>query len=140
MVQVSLNVTLFFQIVQFLIIILIVNFLIVKPIRATMLRREGKINALKEKSAASLAAIEQKALEYDEKLKVTRAEIAEYQEKLRADANIRSQTLFEKVKTESNATLAQAREQISSEAKVAREKLDAQTEDVAKLIVQMVTK
>ena len=140
MVQVGLNITLFFQIVQFLLIILIVNFLIVKPIRTTMLKREQKLDSLKSKANASLAAIEQKVREYDEKLKTTRAEIAEYQNRLRADAAARSQAMLEKVKAESNAELTRAREQISKEANIAREKLNAETGELAKQIIQMVTK
>ena len=140
MVQVGLDSTLLFQIVQFLLIVLIVNFLIVKPVRTTMLKREQKLDLLKSKSNASLAAIEQKAREYDEKLEATRAEITEYQNRLRSDANARSQATLEKAKTESDAELASMRAQINSEANAVIDKLASETDMLAKQIVQMVTK
>ncbi len=140
MVQVGLDVTLFIQIIQFLLIVLIVNFMIVKPVHNTMLKREQKIDTLKEKARASMTAIEQKVQEYDNRLKVTRAEINEYQNQLRTDATARSQAMLDKAKAECNTELAAAREQIIAEADIAREKLQAETGDLTRQIIQMVTK
>ena len=139
-VQVGLNVTLFIQIVQFLIILLIVNFLIVKPVHTTILKREQKIGSLKNKASASLAAIEQKAQEYENRLKATRAEITEYKNQLHADAQTKSQAMIDKAKAENNAELAAARKQIATEANIARETLKAETGELTKQIIQMVTK
>jgi F0F1-type ATP synthase membrane subunit b/b' len=105
-----------------------------------MVIRERKTDLLKDRTKASHAAIEQKSQEYDEKFKATLKEISAYQNQLRSDAQARTQAMFDKVKSENSAELANSKKQIAEEANVARNNLKAEISGIMGQIVQMVTK
>ena len=138
--QIGLDITLLFQIVQFLIIVFIVNKLIVKPIHSTYSRRDDKIAALGAKMQANLNEIEGKKLEYEAKLQAVRGEITESHNQLKAEASARAQAIIDKAKAESQAVIDAKRTEIEKEITQARENLTQEITGLSQQIVTAVTK
>ncbi len=140
MVQVGLDHTLFIQIFQFLIVVVIVNFFIAKPLYAVIQSRSSKIAALKQRAKNSLDAIANKKMEYEEQLKAVKAEIAEYNNQLKSNAEKRTQEMLDKIKAETSDELTKARTGIQREIDVARQSLEANVNNISKQIVDAVIK
>ena len=140
MVHVGFDITLFIQILQFLIIVFIVRLMIAGPIYKTYSARDQKIANLYEQAKECHRIIEGKRLEYEEQLKIVKAEITEYQNQLKTDAAVRVQNIIDKTKAEVAAEKEAARKILADETAKARAGLDKETTELTKQIVSLVTK
>jgi F-type H+-transporting ATPase subunit b len=140
MVQVGFDFTIFMQIVQFLIIVLIVKFFIAGPIHKTYTDRDNKIARLQEEAKESFRAMEAKRLEYEASLQAAKVEITEYNNALTKEAAARANALIGKVKAEIVSAKEEARKTIAQEAAMARASLDKESTALTDDIVRLVTK
>lgn len=140
MVQVGLDITLLMQIVQFLIIVLIVKTLIADPVHKTMAARDERIASLTMKSKKSLEAIQAKKLEYEEKLRAVKSEIALYNNELKTEANMLTAKMLEEVKQQTQSEIEKALIEIKKETETARNTLKGEISELSAQVVQVVTK
>lgn len=140
MVQVGLDYTLFIQILQFFIIVFLVNIFIVKPLYSTMIRRNDKVAYLLERAKAAGEAVEAKKTEYEAKLAAVRQEIYEYQNTLRADAARKAADIIERAKSAAAGDIDKAVKDIEREITRARDKLKNDLKALSEQIVLAVLK
>jgi F-type H+-transporting ATPase subunit b len=140
LVQVGLDYTLFIQIVQFFIIVFLVNIFIVKPLYSTTLGRNNKIAALLERAKAAEGAVESKKAEYEAKLSSIRQEILEYQNSLRADALLKSSEILEKAKSAASADIDRSIKSIQKDIARERDKLRGDLKGLSEQIILAVLK
>lgn len=85
--NISLDVTLFIQLINFFISLLIINYLIIKPIRSNMARRKAIIDADNKDTENFMQSMGIHNLQYEERISSVRAQIAkerdEYKKKRR---------------------------------------------------------
>jgi F-type H+-transporting ATPase subunit b len=140
LVQVGLDYTLFIQILQFFIIVFLVNIFIVKPLYSTVQKRNAKVASLLERAQAAAAAVDAKKIEYEEKLAAARHEIAEYQNTLRADASRKASDITEKAKNAANLDIDRAVKDIERDIARERDKLKGELQNFSEQIILSVLK
>ncbi len=133
--MVSIDGTLFIQIINFLFLIWALNIVLYKPIRRILLQRNDKVTGLEE----GIDRFEQDALEKDQALASGIREAREkgINEKAAFEDEAREQELklIEKINEKTRADLAQIREKIALETEDARQSLlkevDSFAEDIS---------
>ncbi len=121
--MVSIDGTLFIQIINFLFLIWALNIVLYKPIRRILLQRNDKVTGLEE----GIDRFEQDALEKDQALAsgIREARKKGINEKAAFEDEAREQELklIEKINEKTRADLAQIREKIALETEDARQSL-----------------
>jgi F-type H+-transporting ATPase subunit b len=140
LVQVGLDYTLLIQILQFFIIVFLVNIFIVKPLYSTILKRNGRIASLLERAKAASDKVENKKNEYDALLAAVRHQISEYQNSLRANAVRKAADIVEKSKAAAATEIDKKIKNIQSEIVREREKLKGDLKGLSEQIILAVTK
>jgi F-type H+-transporting ATPase subunit b len=140
LVQVGLDYTLFIQILQFFIIVFLVNIFIVKPLYSTVTKRNAKVSSLLERAKAAADAVEAKKNEYEAALASVRHEIAEYQNTLRADALRKAAEIVEKSKSAAALEIDRAVKDIEREIARERDKLKKDLKGLSEQIILSVLK
>jgi F-type H+-transporting ATPase subunit b len=140
LVQVGLDYTLFIQILQFFIIVFLVNIFIVKPLYTTVTKRNAKVSSLLERAKAAADAVDAKKNEYEAALASVRHEIAEYQNTLRADALRKAAEIVEKSKSAAALEIDRAVKDIEREIARERDKLKKDLKGLSEQIILAVLK
>ena len=133
--MVSIDGTLFIQIINFLFLIWALNSVLYKPIRRILLQRNDKVNGLEE----GIERFEQDALEKDQAfasgIKEARGKGINEKAAFEDDAKAEEMKLIEKINEKARADLAEIREKIVLETEEARQALlkevDSFAEDIS---------
>ncbi len=133
--MVSIDGTLFIQIINFLFLIWALNIVLYKPIRRILLQRNDKVNGLEE----GIERFEQDALEKDQAfasgIKEARGKGINEKAAFEDDAKAEEMKLIEKINEKARADLAEIREKIVLETEEARQALlkevDSFAEDIS---------
>ena len=133
--MVSIDGTLFIQIINFLFLIWALNIVLYKPIRRILLQRNDKVNGLEE----GIERFEQDALEKDQAfasgIKEARGKGINKKAAFEDDAKAEEMKLIEKINEKARADLAEIREKIVLETEEARQALlkevDSFAEDIS---------
>ena len=137
--MVSLDGTLFIQIINFLFLIWALNIVLYKPIRRILLQRNDKVDGLEE----GIERFEQDALEKDQALasgiKEARGKGMNEKATFEDDAREQENKLIEKINEKARVDLVQIREKIALETEEARQSLlkeiDSFAEDISRRIL-----
>ena len=137
--MVSIDGTLFIQIINFLFLIWALNIVLYKPIRRILLQRNDKVTGLEE----GIERFEQDALEKDQALssgiKEARGKGMNEKAAFEDDARAEEMKLIEKINEKARADLAEIREKIVLETEEARQSLlkevDSFAEDISRRIL-----
>ena len=133
--MVSIDGTLFIQIINFLFLIWALNIVLYKPIRRILLQRNDKVNGLEE----GIERFEQDALEKDQAfasgIMEARGKGINEKAAFEDDAKAEEMKLIEKINEKARADLAEIREKIVLETEEARQALlkevDSFAEDIS---------
>jgi|UniRef100_A0A7V6A2T0 F-type H+-transporting ATPase subunit b len=126
--------TLFVQILNFLVLVFLLNVVLFRPIRKILRARQARLAAL-EGDLEGLAGSRQGLLsEVDEQLTAARREGLGLREKLRLEGAQAETSLLEQVKKEVDAQWAKVEAKIKEDVGKAREALSAQAEDFAQAL------
>ena len=124
----------FIQIVNFLLIILILNFVLYKPIRNILIQRKEKIDGLGQ----NIETITRDAKEKDEAfalgIKEARNKGLKEKEALIQDGADEERDIIEKINQKAQADLAEVREKIAKDAEDVRASLQQEIDAFAKAI------
>ena len=136
--MIELNITLFIQLVNFLILLALLNFLIYKPIRGIVKQRQ-------EKMSSDLSGIEEfnaqassKLDEYQAALDRARREAGEIRESSKKEAVAEEKDILAAAGEEGNKILAAARDDIQAQSQEARKALDQKVKKYAKQVTDKV--
>jgi F-type H+-transporting ATPase subunit b len=126
--------TLFVQILNFLVLVFLLNVVLFRPIRKVLLARQARLAAL-EGDIDGLAGSRQGVLgEVDEQLTAARRDGLGLREKLRQEGSQAETSLLEQVKKEVDAQWTKVEAKIKKDVGKARDALSAQAEDFAQAL------
>lgn len=129
--MIELDWTLFVQIINFLVLVFLLNMVLFRPIRRIIVARQARMTAYEE-DIAGLADNQQGILgEVEQQLTAARRDGLGLREKLRQEGSQEESSLLEQVKKEVDAEWTQVEAKIKKDVAKAREALRAQAQDFA---------
>jgi len=125
---IELNVAFFVQIVNFGILVLVLNIFLYKPIRKVLAERRQVIDGAREKAATVDLEVQEKMAQYETRLRYAKAEAGASRAESLKQAQQEETAVLEKARKESSESLASIRDKVAKEAADARELLKKQAE------------
>ena len=134
MITVIPDISAVYQMINFLILLFILNTVLYKPIRTVLLERKAKVKSLEggvDKASADLDAQKQT---YKDGLKQARGEGLKKKEAFIEEASAQEKEIIEQINKKAQANFAQIKQQVAEETEQARKALEAEVEAYAKAI------
>jgi F-type H+-transporting ATPase subunit b len=134
MITVIPDISLVYQMINFLVLLFVLNLVLYKPIRNVLLERKAKVGGLEkdvEKSSADLIAQKDS---YKNGLKEARAKGLKKKEVFIEEASKEEKEIIEQINKKAQANLAEIKKQVLSETQQARKMLEGEVEVYAKAI------
>ena len=126
--MIELNVAFFIQIVNFGILVLVLNIFLYKPIRKVLADRREVVDGAREKAAAVDLEVQEKMALYEVRLRDAKAVAVERRSESLNQAQAEETSVLEKARTEAAASLGTIRDRVAKEAADARMLLKQQAE------------
>lgn len=117
--SISLDITFLIQLVNFLVSLLIINALIIKPIRKNMAQRKAIIDADKKETNDFTSKIEAQQLLYDERLRAVRVEVTKQRESIKLDAEGSAQQKLQQANDKARVLRQESTQKIQGESQEA---------------------
>jgi len=125
---IELNLAFFVQLVNFGILILVLNIFLYKPIRKVLADRRQVVDGARDKAAAVDLEVQEKMALYEVRLREAKAEASERRAASLKQAQAEETALLEKARSEATASLGSIRDRVAKEAADARVLLKQQAE------------
>lgn len=135
---ISINETLIFQVISFLIFLLIINRILFRPLRRTMAEREAYIENIQKDIVAAQNQIEDLTRKIRKQEKAVRDEAFEQKADLEAAGNQQAEEILQSVRNEINASKERARNDIDAQISAARKHIKKESKDLAIKIMETV--
>lgn len=126
--MIELNLAFVIQIINFGILVLVLNIFLYKPLRKVLSERRQVVDGAREKALAVDAEVQEKMAQYEARLRDAKAGAAAQRAESLKQAQAEETAVLEKARKESSDSLASIRSRIGSEAAEARELLKKQAE------------
>jgi F-type H+-transporting ATPase subunit b len=136
--MISIDIALVFQIVNFLILMLLLNIFLYKPVRKILAERDAEIAAAKEKTTAVDREVQEKMALYEAKLRQVKVKANEEKGLAIKESRKEEADIISKARTEATASLALIHNRIAGEAESARKTLKEQTQSLSLEICEKV--
>jgi F-type H+-transporting ATPase subunit b len=120
---IELNAALFVQLINFGILVVILNTFLYKPIRKALAERRLVIESARSRADFVSQEVHEKMALYEARLRDAKAEAGVHKAEALKQAQIEEATLLEKARSEAAATLESIRDDVARESKDARELL-----------------
>ncbi|WP_298270586.1 ATP synthase F0 subunit B [Geobacter sp.] len=124
--MISLDLAFVIQVVNFLVLMLVLNILLYKPIRKVIADRKAKIEGAKERAAAVDREVQEKVALYEARLREVKAKAGEEREALRKEAQQEQAVRLERARAEAADSLSTIKNRVAKEAADAKELLKEQ--------------
>jgi F-type H+-transporting ATPase subunit b len=128
---IEINWTLFMQMINFLVLLFILNHLLYKPILKIIDERKKKINEASEECKSLDQKCEERLAIYKDQLQKARLNAIMQKEEIKTEGIETAKRLIEKVKEEADRILVDTTERIQREVVLAREALRRQAREMA---------
>jgi F-type H+-transporting ATPase subunit b len=125
---IELNLAFFVQVVNFGILVLVLNIFLYKPIRKVLEERRQVVDGAREKSSAVDLEVQEKMALYELRLHDAKAEAGARRAESLKQAQAEETSVLEKARTEATASLGSIRDRVAKEAADARVLLKQQAE------------
>lgn len=122
----------------FLVLVVAYEFLVHKPLSATLARRRALTEGAMEEANKAIARAEARAAEYAEKLRQARAETYKLREQRLKQWNAEREASLDAARKTARQKIDQAKADLESEAAAARQSIQASVSDLARLAVRAV--
>jgi len=123
--------TIFIQIANFLILIVILNILLYKPILKIIERREKQLDELENEIKLFNESVEKKVTEYEEKLKQAKSSAAELKKEIIREGDLQAKTVVEAVRNEIPQITQEFQMKMDKEIQAAREILKNRSQQLS---------
>ena len=117
--MINLDIAFVIQLVNFLVLVLLLNIFLFKPIRKQLADRGALISGAKEKSAAVDREVQEKLASYEARMREIRAGAADERSALKKEAQLQEAAILEKARVESSEKLAGIKARVAKEAQEA---------------------
>jgi F-type H+-transporting ATPase subunit b len=114
------------QLINFLVLLAVLNILLYRPIRKVLAERQGKIAAAKDRAEGVDQDVQAKMAEYEARLKEMKSGAADERGALVKEAQVEEAAILESARKEASATLAAIKTRVAKEAADARTLLQEQ--------------
>ena len=121
--MISINATLFVQLINFLLIMYILNRILFKPILKMLTERDNLIQGAKAEAIELKLKSEEKLAEYNQALDEARLKASESHEQIRKDALAAADDMIHSAMSEEQRIISGIKQEINAEAAIAREEL-----------------
>jgi F-type H+-transporting ATPase subunit b len=125
---IELNLAFVVQLINFGILVLVLNIFLYKPIRKVLADRRLVIDSAREKAVAVDEEVQAKMAQYEARLRDAKAEAGTRRAEALKQAQLEETALLEKARKEASDSLASIRSRVAKEAADARELLKKQAE------------
>jgi F-type H+-transporting ATPase subunit b len=125
---IELNLAFFVQVVNFGILVLVLNIFLYKPLRKVLADRRQVIDGAREKAIAVDEEVQAKMAQYEARLREAKTEAGGRRAEALKAAQAEETAVLEKARKEAAESLASIRSKVSTEAAAARELLKKQAE------------
>lgn len=129
--MIDLDVTLFIQLANFLITLVVLNYLLIKPIREQIASRNALTAGYTANIEKFLSTASEKLTSYEASLSETRAQAVQSREAIKAQGSVMEQEIVQAAHTEAQAYLLSSREETAKESQAAMKVLHSQVTDFA---------
>ena len=136
--MVDINLTIVIQVVQFLILVFILNRILFRPISQAIEKRDGKIDAWEEKTRTLQETVRTKIESYEKELVEVRARAQEEQQQLSNELKEREEEKVGAVLEEAAQMVASTKQALQEETKRLRQELRRQAEEMAQMVAEKV--
>lgn len=119
------------QVVNFGLLVLVLNIFLYKPIRALLAQRRQEIQSARERAVAVDEQVQEKVAQYEARLREAKSEVGAKRAELVKEAQAEETTVLEKARQEAGASLAAIRERVAKESADARQMLRQQAESLS---------
>jgi len=126
------------QIVNFGLLVLILNIFLYKPIRALLAQRRQEIQSARERAVAVDDQVQTKVAEYEARLRDAKAEVGGRRAELVKEAQAEETALLNRARQEATASITAIRERISKESAEARTMLKQQVDGLSNDICEKI--
>ena len=135
---ISINETLIFQVIFFLIFLWIMNRILFRPLRRTMAEREDYIENIQKDIMNAQSQIKDLTKQIQKKEKAARYEAFKQQTKLEAAGNQQAEEILSSARKEMHALKEKNRKDIDAQISTARKHIQKESEDLAITIVETI--
>lgn len=136
--MINLDITFIIQIVNFLILMLVLNFLLYKPVRKFLAERTSEIASGHEKAAEVDRDVQDKINLYETRLREAKIKASEERGILKKAALAEETSILDKARKEATDSVNALKGQVAKEATEAREYLKEQTQSLSLEICEKV--
>lgn len=136
--MVDINLTLFVQMANFLVLIVILNYLLYKPILAILDRRKVRLDESEGEIKRLNETVEKKAAEYDEKLRLAKQDALEKKNEILKEAADSAKAIIDERRSKIPAMLAEFQGKVGQEVDAARRILTDQSQKISAEIAEKV--
>jgi len=138
--MIDFNYTLLIQFFNFIVLLIILNFLLFKPVLKAMNKREGTINSLDDRISKAKEEMGVFEKEYEEQMREQKKPLIAGRESTLTEAHTESMHIVEKARAELSGELERVKSEIESESKKVFDSLktdvDRLSTEVAQKILQ----
>lgn len=134
MITVIPDISAVYQMVNFLVLLFLLNLVLYKPIRNVILERKAKVGTLSSGVEKNLGDLEKQKNDYKEGLKQARGEGLKKKEVFIEEASAQEKEIITRINQKAQANFAQIKAQVAEETEQARKALEAEVEVYAKAI------
>ena len=136
--MITLDLSFFVQIINFGVLVLLLNLALYKPVRAMLAQRRQEIESARERALAVDRQVDGKIAEYEARLREAKAEVGAKRADMIKDAQAEEAILMDKARIEATASLASLRERVAKDAADARSLLQQQAEVLSGAICEKI--
>ena len=136
--MINLDIAFVFQLVNFLVLMLVLNFLLYKPIRKVLADRDVEVSGAKARAAEVDREVQEKMALYEARLREVKVQAGEERGLLKKEAMAEEAVVLEKARTEAAEQLAAIKNRVTKEAADARELLRNQAQALSLEICEKV--
>lgn len=137
--MITLDLAFVVQIVNFGLLVLILNIFLYKPVRALLAQRRQEIQSARERTVAVDEQVQAKVAEYEARLREAKAEVSAKRAESVKDAQVEEAALLGRARQEATASISAIRERVSKESADARvllkKQVDALSNDICEKIL-----
>ena len=138
MVSIDINASLFWQVGNFLLLLVALNYLLYKPIRGIIAKRAEKVAQLGSDITSSEEGVKAKAGELEAQLAEARKEGMTTREEMKSEGHDKEREIIDAATAEMEKTVAKIREEISAEIGAARDELKGQVQSFGQELAQKI--
>lgn len=136
--MINLDIAFVFQLVNFLVLVLLLNVFLYKPLRKQLADRASQVAGAKQKSAEVDREVQEKLAAYEARMREIRAGAADERGVLKKEAQQQESAILDKARAEATESLASIKAKVAKEAEEARRVLTASAETLSADICEKV--